>query len=775
MDGQIDSDSGSSTATATGGCRLRLRIRGLVQGVGFRPHVWRLAMRHRLSGFALNDPDGVLIEVQGEVDAFIADLVAEAPPLARIDGVQSETRPLVPGESGFVIRESRQNGPARTMVTADAAICEACLAELFDPSNRRYLHPFITCTHCGPRFTVTRRLPYDRATTALSVFPLCDACLEEYLDPSDRRFHAETICCPSCGPQLAMPLDEIGARIRAGEIVALKGLGGFHLVCDARRDEAVERLRAGKRRDGKPFAVMMTNLASARRLASFDDLSAQALAARERPIVIVPARGEAGLPHGISNGLPTVGLFLPYTPLHWLVLWDLLGRPAGLDWISAADDLALVATSANVAGEPIVIDGTDARRRLAGIADAIADHDRAIVTRADDSVVRIVAGAPAFVRRARGFTPVPIPLARQVPSIVALGAQLKATVTVTRGREAFVSQHVGDLDTPQAVAFLEETLRHLLSILEVEPVAIACDLHPDFATSRLAERLGAPVVPVQHHHAHVAALAAEYQIEGPLLGLALDGFGLGADGGAWGGELLCANGEHFERLGHIAALPAPGGDRAAREPWRMAAAALQSLGRAEEIERRFGDEPLARPVRDMLVRGIGCEPTSSVGRLFDAAAGLLGVSRRQAFEGEAAMRLEGMVTGRAVLAEGWRIDGGVLDFWPLLGRLADGIDPAAGAALFHGTLIAGLVEWAAAAARARGLSVVALGGGCFLNKVLSEGVAEGLAARGIEPLVARAVPPNDGGLSLGQAFIAASSLLNSPTGGKAGSCATRFR
>src|SRR5664279_1622485 len=476
MDKRVDFDIGRA-AVATR--RLRLRIRGLVQGVGFRPHVWRLAMQNDLTGFALNDQDGVLIEVQGTVDAFVDDLVALAPALARIDDVESELCAFVAGERDFVIRNSEQNGPARTAITPDVAVCEPCLAELFDPSNRRYLYPFITCTQCGPRFTVTRRLPYDRPMTALAEFPLCDTCAAEYVDPADRRFHAETTCCPACGPQIDTPLDEIGARICDGQIVALKGLGGFHLVCDAHREDTVERLRLRKRRDRKPFAVMVGNLATARRLAALDDISARLLAGRERPIVIVPARGEARLAQGISNGLPTVGLFLPYTPLHWLVVWELLGRPAGLDWLSTATDLALVATSANVAGEPIVIDGTDARSRLAGIADTVADHNRAIVTRADDSVVRVVAGAPAFLRRARGFTPTPIRLAHEVPCVVALGAQLKATVTVTRGREAFVSQHVGDLDMPAAVTFLEETLRHMLSILEVEPVAIACDLHPD--------------------------------------------------------------------------------------------------------------------------------------------------------------------------------------------------------------------------------------------------------------------------------------------------------
>ena len=759
MDERVGFDIGHSAAAVVPR-RLRLRVRGLVQGVGFRPHVWRLATRNDLTGFAFNDQDGVLIEVQGAVDAFVSDLVTEAPPLARIDGVELEPCALVPGESAFVIRESEQHGPARTAITPDVAICDACLAELFDPAGRRYLYPFITCTHCGPRFTVTRQLPYDRATTSLAEFPLCEPCATEYANPADRRFHAETTCCAACGPRLDTALADIAARIRAGEIVAIKGIGGFHLVCDARRKDTVARLRARKQRDGKPFAVMVTNVASACRFAAVDEEAARLLAGRERPVVIVPARDEWTLAPGVSNGLPSVGLFLPYAPLHWLVIWELLGRPAGLDWMSAANDLALVATSANVAGEPIVIDGVDARTRLAGIADLVVDHDRAIVTRADDSVLRVVAGAPAFVRRARGFTPAPIRLAHEVPCIAALGAQLKATVTVTRGREAFVSQHVGDLDTPAAALFLEETLHHMLSILEVEPVAVACDLHPDFPSSKLAHRLGLPVITVQHHHAHVAALAAEHRFEGPLLGLSLDGFGLGSDGAAWGGELLWVDGDRFERLGHLTPLPAPGGDRAAREPWRMAAAALHALGRAPDIQRRFADEPLARPVLNMLNLGVACEPTPSAGRLFDAAAGLLGVSRRQSFEGEAAMRLEGLVREPRVLPDGWRIEGGVLDVLPLLGRLADGMAPADGAELFHGTLIAGLVEWAAAAASTRGLRTVALSGGCFLNKVLSEGLVAGLNERGLEPLVARAVPPNDGGLSLGQAYVAASALLS---------------
>jgi len=772
MDARAHFDAGH--VTHIGARRMRLRVRGQVQGVGFRPHVWRLAVRDKLTGFALNDQDGVLLEVQGDVNAFVTDLVALAPPLARIDAVEQEQRPMVPDELRFVIRDSRQDGPARTPIAPDVATCPDCLAELFDPSDRRHLYPFITCTQCGPRFTVTRHLPYDRATTSLAGFPLCPACAAEYANPADRRFHAETTCCPACGPRLDMKVEEIGDRIRAGQIVALKGLGGFHLVCDGRDDAVVERLRARKHRDGKPFAVMMPNLATARRFAVVDATAADLLRHRARPIVVVPARTAARLAGGVSNGLPSVGLFLPYTPLHWLVMWELLGRPAGCGWMSAASDLALVATSANRSGEPIVVDGADAREQLATVVDAVADHDRAIVTRADDSVMHVAVGAPAFLRRARGFTPAPIRLSHEMPNVVALGALLKTTVTVIRGREAFVSQHVGDLDSPAALAFLEETLRHMLSVLEVTPIAAACDLHPDCPSKRLARRLGLPVFPVQHHHAHIAALAAEHGVDGPLLGLALDGFGIGPDGAAWGGELLCMDGACYERLGHLALLPAPGGDRAAREPWRMAAAALHVLGRADEIDRRFVAEPLARSVRQLLARGVACQPTTSAGRLFDAAAGLLGVSRCQSFEGEAAIRLEALAGGTTVLPDGWRIEHGILDLLPLLGRLADGVAAVEGAALFHGTLIAALTEWAARAAAARGLRTVALGGGCFLNKVLTEGLVAGLAARGLTALVARVVPPNDGGLSLGQAFVAGSALVHGRTQEGIGRCVSQF-
>lgn len=747
--------------------RVAVRVSGLVQGVGFRPHVWRLAQRHALTGHVLNDCEGVLAEVQGHaIEAFLCDLEAEAPPLAQIDRIEVTRRPPVTAEAAFYIRESARDGRVATAITADACICDACLAELFDPSSRRRLYPFLTCTHCGPRLSVTRRLPYERAETSLDRFPLCEPCAGEYGDPGDRRFHAETTCCPACGPRLTMPVTEIAERLARGEIVAVKGIGGFHLMCDARREEAVGRLRAGKHRDGKPFAVMVLNASSAAAIARIDPVSAKLLQSRERPVVVVAQRRANGLPAGVSGGLPTIGIFLPYTPLHYLLFWHLAGRPEGLAWLDAPLPAVLVATSANISGEPLIADDDEASTRLAGIASAVAGHDRAIVVRIDDSVMRVIAGAPSFIRRARGFTPAPVRLAHNVAPVLALGAALKATVTVTRGSDAFVSQHVGDLDNAAAAAFHARTVSHLLGILDVEPVAIAHDLHPDFASTRLAGeiamRSGCPTIPIQHHHAHIAAVAAEHRQEQPLLGLALDGFGLGPPcrGGtrAWGGELLLVHGHRWRRLGHFLELAEPGGDRAAREPWRMAAAALHALGRGPDILRRFADEPLAPSLARLLQTG-HVATTSSAGRLFDAAAGLLGVCRRQTFEGEAAMRLEALATQPSVLQDGWSVaDDWTLDFMPLLQVLADRgetLGAVWGANLFHGTLAAALAEWVRSAAARFGVSTVALGGGCFLNGMLTEYLVSRLRQAGLIPLLARSVPPNDGGLSLGQAWIAA--------------------
>ncbi len=816
----------------------RLRVTGIVQGVGFRPYVWHLARELGLAGWVRNDAAGVEILVEGgegAVAEFTRRLPLEIPPLAQVAALTWEDFQAGGEYGGFAIVDSGA-GAAATMIGQDTAVCGDCLAEMFDPGDRRWRYAFINCTHCGPRYTLTRRLPYDRAQTSMAAFPLCPACEKEYRDPGNRRFHAEPTACPVCGPSLELqPIpadhaqsvaqaslpasfmaagwkpalqeqDPIAAtlhRLQFGAIVAIKGLGGFHLACDARNPEAVRRLRERKNREEKPFAVMAANLASLAEFAEIGADEARLLESPERPIVLLRKRAE--LP-GIAPGLAWLGALLPYTPIHWLLFHEAVGRPPGTDWMAQPQDLLLVMTSANPGGEPLVSGNEEALERLAGIADAVLLHDRDIVLRCDDSVVRCQPQFPReagggedsplyrrgaggdwagagmgdrpgippnppfanggtlvqFLRRARGYTPRAIRLAKSGPPILALGGYLKNTICVTRGDEAFVSQHIGGLDNPATCAMLLEVADHLLDILQVTPEALAHDLHPDFFSSRhaleLADRWGVPAFAVQHHHAHIAAIAAEHGVTGPILGLALDGVGLGSDGGAWGGELLRVDGGDFTRLGHLAPIPLPGGDRAAREPWRMAAAALHLMGRGGEIPRRFADQPLAGRLAELLGRGHAAPQTTSLGRYFDAAAGLLGVRSVMAYEGQAAMLLEGLAEQAgdgSPVANGYVLhDDGRLDLLPLLAVLADERDAASGAALFHTTLATALAAWAERAARASGLNTIALGGGCFLNHLLSRRLVARLGARGLTVLEARQVPPNDGGLSLGQAWVA---------------------
>ncbi len=741
--------------------RLRVRVRGQVQGVGFRPFVHGLAQRFALSGWVLNDGDGVLAEVQGDsADRLLAALAGEAPPLARIDAIESEELSVHPGETGFAILASR-TGAVTTGIAPDAAVCPACLAELFDPKDRRYRYPFLNCTHCGPRFTITRALPYDRPQTAMAGFALCADCAAEYADPADRRFHAQPTACPACGPRLSHPIEEVLAALRNGRIVAIKGLGGFHLACNAFDAAAVERLRERKQRNGKPFALMVANVESAERFVKVSAAERALLKGVARPVVLLRRRSGAPtlslLPDAIAPGLAWLGVMLPYTPIHHLLFHEAAGRPDGTAWLEQPQNLALVMTSANPGGEPLAIGNAEARRRLEGIADLIVDHDRDILIRADDSVMRVVAGAPAFLRRGRGHVPVPIRLPRAGPPVLAVGGHLKSTVCLTRGDEAFLSQHIGDLDNAATLEFLEETVAHLSRILAVEPVAVAHDLHPDFQSTRFAESLGLPTVAVQHHHAHIAAVLAEYEVDEPALGLALDGFGLGTDGGSWGGEMLLVEGARFSRLGHLAPLAQPGGDVAARQPWRMGAAALARMGRAAEIAERFAACGPAEGVRRMIEAGFNAPLTSSCGRWFDAACGLLGVRAVAGFEGEAPMALESLVRNPTVLEGGWRIGGGVLDLTPLLESLLQ-INAQDGADRFHGTLAAALVDWVLPELAARGLNRIALSGGCLMNTVLAERLTTGFAARGVTALLPRRAPANDGGLSLGQAWVAIQSL-----------------
>ena len=749
-----------TTSDATPTPRLRVRVRGAVQGVGFRPFAHSLARELALDGFVRNDAEGVLLEIEGaRVNEFVDALRQRPPPLARIDRIDLRR---VPPKSrrGFSIEPSA-DGETSTRIVPDAAVCEACLDDLFDPSSRFYLYAFVNCTHCGPRYTLTRRLPYDRAQTSMAEFPMCGACARDYRDPASRRFHAEPIACPECGPKLDGSIDDIVARLRAGGIVALKGIGGYQLMCDARNERAVSELRRRKGRDAKPFAVMAANVASAERIGAFGADERALLQSMARPIVVVDKLQE--LAPSVAPGLSRIGVMLPYAPVHHLLLHAAAGRPTGRAWRDAPEDFVLVATSANPGGEPLIADDDEARARLAGIADLIVGHDRKIIARADDSVVAMIAGAPAFLRRARGFVPEPIELPDDGPDTLALGAHLKTTITVTRGREAFVSTHIGALDNRATVRLHEETIARMLELLDVRPDIVACDLHPDLHTTRRAEASGLPVFRAQHHAAHVAAIAAEHGLRGAVLGAALDGHGHGDDGGAWGGELMLIDKGSWRRVGHLAPLPLPGGDRAARAPWRMGVAGLARLGRGAEAARRFPQSALAADVARLAAARTMSQTmsqTTSLGRIFDAAAAILGVRLDQQYEGQAAMELEALCETPRALANGFSITNDVLDLAPLFCALLDeGFSAKDGAELFHGTLIDALAAWIGGAAERLGHRGVALGGGCLMNAVVAAGLSRRLRELGIEPLLARKIPCNDGGLSLGQASLARGALV----------------
>ena len=755
--------------------RRRLTVRGLVQGVGFRPFVYRVAADLGLCGWVGNSGEGVTVELQGDVagmGVFVIRLRDEAPPLARITAVEESVVPTEAMPPPFFIAAS-QLDRVRTAIAADTAVCGDCLDELFDPENRRYRHPFINCVHCGPRFTISRTMPFDRCNTSMAAFQQCPVCQSEYQDPGNRRFHGQANACPDCGPQLrchdgdGAPLaatDGVAATVaalRTGKIVALKGVGGFHLLCDARDEEAVTRLRTRKGRKAKPFAVMAANAASLMPWVQCGVEQRRLLESAARPIVLLEKSADCdAMFGGVAPDVATLGAMLPYTPLHYLLFHEAAGRPSGARWLQQAQDLILVCTSANTGGEPLVADDREALQRLHGIADFFVTHDREITRRCDDSVIRAESAAPVYIRRSRGFVPQAIELPHSGPVILAMGGDLKNTFCISHGDQAYVSQHNGDLDNAAACCALEDTLGRWLTALDVEPQYVVHDRHRDFFSSRLARRFaaehGLPCVAVQHHHAHIAAVTAERGVTGPVLGVALDGFGLGDDDGLWGGELLRVEGVRFRRLGHLRELALPGGDRAVREPWRMAASALDALGRGEMIDRRFS-YPAAGAVREMLAKGVNAPFTSSAGRWFDAAAGLLGVSTHSSYEGQAAMQLEALALRHGPVTpyrEGRRLtpDGGV-DLLPLLARLADESDTGYGAALFHATLVAALGEWVINAAQRESLRDVALNGGCFLNSLLRRGLAAELRAAGLNVHQARQLPPNDGGLSLGQAWL----------------------
>jgi len=749
--------------------RNRVRVGGVVQGVGFRPFVHRLACELGLAGTVCNDAAGVRIEIEGAAETvaeFLQRLTDDAPPLADVARVES-TGLLPRLESGFEIRPSSDGTAGRAAVPPDVAVCARCLAELFEPADRRYRYPFINCTDCGPRYTILDDVPYDRVRTSMVGFEMCPACRTEYDDPSSRRFHAQPNACPECGPRLRLldrtgrevstgdPVEAALQRLGRGEIVAVRGPGGFHLACDASSAEAVANLRRRKRRPHKPFAVMVRDLDAVARLARPSPSEQRELTSWRRPIVLLTPRSAAGLAPQVRATSPFVGAMLPYTPLQHLLL--------------AGPFDALVMTSGNAVDEPIVCDNDEALERLAAVADSFLLHDLQTRQRADDSVVSCVAAAPVPLRRSRGHVPRPLPLPASAPALAAVGSDLKCAPCVARGGEAVLGQHVGDLQHPRAVALVEQTLSHLQRLCRCRPHLVVHDLHPDYhgthLAKRLADKLGAETLAVQHHHAHALACLADNGFDRPALAITLDGTGYGADGQAWGGEVLAVDGLTFERLAHLRPLPLPGGDRVARQPWRAAVASLHEAFSGAIPAGLEGLPPFRRadPVRLDGVRQLlerPCPMTTSTGRLFDAVSSLLDLRHEVTFEGQAAIDLESVaMSGTDSPPLPYRVEGGPpaqIDLLPavaeIASRAARGEAAPALARAFHETLAAAVADAAIGAAEATGLDVVALSGGVLCNRLLTCDLLRRLRRAGLDVLMHRRVPPNDGGIALGQAW-----------------------
>ncbi|WP_425471732.1 carbamoyltransferase HypF [Streptomyces cadmiisoli] len=775
--------------------RVRVTVRGVVQGVGFRPFVHGLATELSLAGQVTNTGDGVVVEVEGPpdaVDRFCARVAPDAPPLAHVESVDTTDLPATGGD-GFTIVASDPTGPVRTLVAPDTATCADCLAELADPADRRHRHAFITCTHCGPRFTIVTGLPYDRAHTTMSGFPLCPRCDREYHDPGDRRFHAQPVACPDCGPRLRLvladagaaasreldPVDEARALLAAGAIVAVKGIGGYHLACDATQPEAVAELRRRKARGDKPFALMAADVAAVEHLVHLDAAERELLTGRARPVVLLrrrpPVRPAPGRPvpaDAVAPGSPDLGVMLPYTPVHHLLL-----GAADRGARTAAPRL-LVMTSGNLSGEPIVTDDGEALDRLAGLADAWLLHDRPVHVPCDDSVVRVCDGRPLVLRRSRGYAPLPVTLPVPVAPALAVGGDLKNVFCLGRGDRAWLSAHVGDMDDLATQHAFGRAERQLESITGVRPELLVTDTHPAYRSAAWARRHagGRPVARVQHHHAHIAAVLAEHGVEDGrrVIGVAFDGTGHGTDGTVWGGEFLLADYDGFDRFAHLAQVPLPGGDAAVRRPYRMALAHLRAAGVAAAADLPCvaacpdGELPL---LTRQLERGLNCVPTSSMGRLFDAVSSLAGVCHHAGYEAQAAIELEAAAvsagcedddpryTFRLTRGEGPGDAPLAADPAPLLAAAVDdvrlGVPAATVAVRFH-LAVARLVRTVCGAAReTAGLETVALTGGVFANVLLSSACARGLRADGFTVLRHQRIPPNDGGLALGQLVVAA--------------------
>ncbi|MGV0834741.1 carbamoyltransferase HypF [Mycolicibacterium thermoresistibile] len=753
--------------------RLRIAVTGVVQGVGFRPFVYTTAARLGLSGVVRNDSAGATVEVEGHpaaLDAFRTALRRQAPPLAVVESVACHDIPVI-GGTGFTITDSAVRAGGRTLISPDVAMCEQCAAEQRDPTNRRYRHPFVNCTNCGPRFTIIAGLPYDRATTTMSAFDMCTECAREYRDPNDRRFHAQPVCCPRCGPTLHYrgadgsagagdtALQQARALLRTGGVLAVKGIGGYHLACDAANTEAVATLRRRKRRGAKPFAVMVADLATARRIAVVDEAAAAVLTGPQRPIVLLARRSTTGVADAVAPHNPDLGVMLAYTPLHTL-LFGLPGDEPGPP--------VLVMTSGNLGGEPICHTDDDAVDRLAGLADGWLLHDRPILVPCDDSVVRVLRAAVELpIRRSRGYAPLPVALPVPVPPTLAVGGDLKNTFALADGRYAWLSQHIGDMDDLATLAVYDAALQHLQQLTGVTPEIVVADAHPGYRSTAWAHRHAGdrPVHHVQHHHAHIAAVLAEHGLDGSeqLLGFAFDGTGYGPDGAVWGGEVLLADYKGYQRMAHLKYVPLAGGDLSVRRPYRMALAHLRAAGLSwsEDLAPvRTCPEAERRVLAGQLESGLGCVPTSSMGRLFDAVAALVGVRQTVAYEAQAAIEIEGLSRTAAALTERYRFavdtgrSPGVIDPTPVLtavvADLRAGLSAAVIGARFHHAVAQLIADVAAVYALT---PTVALSGGVLQNALLLRLTLDLLRRRGFQPITHRRVPPNDGGIALGQLLI----------------------
>ncbi len=728
----------------------------MVQGVGFRPFVYNLANALHLTGFVFNSSSGVSIEIEGPpaaLDEFLQTLRQNPPPLADIATVTvSEIEAL--GGADFSILHSREQAGGFALIPPDIGTCEACWREFSDPANRRFGYAFTNCIHCGPRYTIIREVPYDRATTTMAAFTMCAACQAEYDDPRDRRFHAQPNACPACGPSLSLSIEQTRSFLRQGKIVAVKGLGGFLLACDAGNDAAVVELRKRKRRPHKPFALMARDLAAVKRLCTVTEEEEAALLHPRRPIVILRRLPSAPLSRHIAPGDTTLGVMLPYTPLHYLLFSDSPERPPEWD--------ALVMTSGNLSEEPIVIDNREAVEQLGNVADCFLLHNRDIATRVDDSVVRVFSGRERVLRRARGFAPQTIDLGMETDEVLAFGAELKNTFCLTKGGYAILSQHIGDLENYETMRFFEETLDRMQHVFQVTPRAVAYDLHPGYMSTRMAMASSIErKIGVQHHHAHIASCMAENHLQGEVLGVAMDGTGFGTDGKIWGGEFLVADYAGFTRRAHLRNLLLPGGDAAVRQPWRMALSYLRDAFGQPAFKFQGIEDKQVALVDSMLARGIQTVETSSCGRLFDAVAALLGLALEVSFEGQAAIALEAVAESHEdrrydfALEESGPIE---LDFRPMIVSIQKDIsaDKHIGkiSACFHNTLCAAIGEVCSRIRASDGVNRVCLSGGTFQNLYLLGRTVVELRRRGFEVFMHALVPANDGGLSLGQAMVA---------------------